>query len=77
MKIEVLQNNPYLLDYLERKVNNGLLGGTKYLNNVSMRYNPYYCCKMNIPYIICSNIKEYGCDISKVMNSEAMNLKSL
>ncbi len=61
MKIEVLQNNPYLLDYLERKVNNGLLGGTKYLNNVSMRYNPYYCCKMNIPYIICSNIKEYGC----------------
>lgn len=60
MKIEVLQSNPDCLDYLERKVNNGLIGGTKYLNNASLKYNPFYCYKMNIPYFVCQNIKEYG-----------------
>lgn len=62
MKIEVLQSNPNSLnfDYLERKVNNGLKGGTKYLNNVSLKYNPFHCSKMKIPYIVCPNTSEYG-----------------
>lgn len=60
MKIEVLQRFPNSLDYLERKVNNGLKGGTKYLNNVSLEYHPFFCSKIDIPYIICTNKREYG-----------------
>lgn len=61
MKLFSYSEDPQaLLDYCERKVNNGLIGGTKYLNNVSLKFNPWLTSHIEVPFIKNDDIIKYG-----------------